>query len=190
MAVRKIPFTVNVRQNKNLNSSAYGMYYPVADTKETLDLKGFARHLVQHGKETDYGKCVLFLQNVVDCLQELLCQNQSVKLDGLGTFAAYIQATKGGYQTIQELVADLDGSIQGVHVRFIPENAGDEQDRLTSVAMKEKCSFTAGYKLESYVYQNGKGKNVRGQRKTNLESILNPEPSGNGDDGGGGGNGG
>ena len=96
MAIRKIPFTVNVRQNKNLNSSAYGMYYPVADVKKTLDLKDFARHLVQHGKETDYGKCVLFLQNVVDCLQELLCQNQSVKLDGLGTFAAYIQATKGG----------------------------------------------------------------------------------------------
>jgi hypothetical protein len=72
-------------------------------------------------------------------------------------------------------------------VCFIPENAGDEQDKLTSVAMKEKCSFVAGYKLESYIYQNGKGKNVRGQRKTNLASILNPEPSG---DDGGGGNGG
>ena len=176
MAIRKIPFVVNVRKNNNMNSSTCGCYYPVADMKKTLDLKGFARHLVEHGKETDYGKCVVFLQNVVDCLQELLCQNQSVKLDGLGTFAAYIEAKKGGAQSIADLVADFESYIKGVHVRFIPENAGDEQERLTSVAMKEKCAFTGGYSLTTYKVTNSKGRQVSVQKKTNLESVLNPEP--------------
>ena len=99
MAVRKIPFVVNVRNNNNMNSSTYGCYYPVADTKKTLDLKGFAKHLVQHGKRTDYADCVNFLVSVVECMQELLLQNQGVKLDGLGTFSATIEAEKGGKTT-------------------------------------------------------------------------------------------
>ena len=176
MAVRKIPFVVNVRKNTNMNSPSYGMYFPVADTKKTLDLKGFARHLVEHGKRTDYGDCVLFLQNIVDCLEELLLQNQSVKLDGLGTFTATIQATKGGKQTIADVVNDLEGSIKGVHVRFIPENAGEEGDKLTSVAMKDKCAFAAGYSLTSYKVQTSGGKQRSIQKKVNIDAILNPEP--------------
>lgn len=188
MAVRKIPFVVNVRKNNNMNSSTYGCYYPVADTKKTLDLKGFARHMVDHGKRTDYADCVQFLVNVVDCLQELLLQNQSVKLDGLGTFTATIQAVKGGKQSIEALVADLENSIKGVHVRFIPENAGDQEDKLTSVSMKDKCAFTAGYSLTTYKVTNSKGKQVSIQKKVNLESVLNPQPENNGG-GGEGGNG-
>ena len=45
MAVRKISFVVNVRKNNNMNSSTYGMYYLVAETKKTLELKSLARHL-------------------------------------------------------------------------------------------------------------------------------------------------
>ena len=177
MAVRKIPFVVNVRKNNNMNSPSYGAYFPVADTKKTLDLKGFAKHLVEHGKRTDYGDCVLFLQNIVDCLEELLLQNQSVKLDGLGTFCATIQAKKGGYQSIEALVGDLENSVKGVHVRFIPENAGDEEDKLTSTSMKEKCAFTAGYQLTSYKVTTSGGKQKSIQKKVNIESILNPEPN-------------
>ena len=176
MAVRQIPFVVNFRKNNNMNSSTYGMYYPVADTKKTMDLKGFAKHLVEHGKRTDYGDCVLFLQNTVDCLQELLMQNQSVKLDGLGTFYPTITAVKGGSQTIADAVANMENTIKGVNVRFRPEGAGDESEKLTSTAMKQKCTYTAGYVLTTYKVTNSKGKQVPVQKKTNIDSVLNPEP--------------
>ena len=170
-----MPFLVDVRKNNNMNSPTYGMYFPVADTKETLSLKGFAKHLVEHGKRTDYADCVLFLQNVVDCLQELLLQNQGVKLDGLGTFYPTIKAVKGGAASVAEVVENLDSLIKGVKVNFRAEGAGDEEEKMTSTAMKLKASWTAGYLLTTYKVTNSKGKQVPIQKKVNIDSILHPE---------------
>ena len=50
MASEVISFPVNLRRNQNKYNAAYGKYYPEADTKEPLNLKGFAKHLSEHGK--------------------------------------------------------------------------------------------------------------------------------------------
>ena len=73
---------INLRQNKNDDSTAYGKYFAEVDAKEPLNLKGFAKHMTAHGKIADYQMCVLVLGQVVDCLKELLTQGQPVKLDG------------------------------------------------------------------------------------------------------------
>ena len=66
MASEVIAFPVNLRKNKNQYSPAYGKYFPEVDTKEPLNLKGFARHLSEHGKLVDYPMAVLVLQNIVN----------------------------------------------------------------------------------------------------------------------------
>ena len=175
--VRQVPFVVNVRKNNNMNSSTYGNYYYEADTKETLNLKGFAKHLVEHGKLTDYGECVQFLQSVVYCLKELLKQNQPVKLDGLGIFRPGIINTKGGYQSIQAAVDDLPTAqgIKGVRINFAGEASGDEEDKMTSTAMKNQCTFVAGYSVTSQKYTTSGGKQATLKKKVSLNSILHPE---------------
>ena len=65
MASEVIAFSVNLRRNQNKYNAAYGKYYPEADTKEPLNLKGFAHHLSEHGKLVDYPMAVLVLQNIV-----------------------------------------------------------------------------------------------------------------------------
>ena len=40
---------MNLRQNKNTYTSAYGKYFAEVDTKEPLNLKGFAKHISDHG---------------------------------------------------------------------------------------------------------------------------------------------
>jgi hypothetical protein len=45
---------INLRQNKNDESTAFGKYFAEADTKEPLNLKGFAKHMTAHGKIADY----------------------------------------------------------------------------------------------------------------------------------------
>ena len=62
------------------------VYYPEVEPKEPMSLKGFARHLSEHGKLATYEMLVLVLQNIVSCMKELATQGQPVKLDGLGTF--------------------------------------------------------------------------------------------------------
>ena len=41
MASEVIAFPMNLRKNKNQYNAGYGQYYPEADTKEPLSLKGF-----------------------------------------------------------------------------------------------------------------------------------------------------
>ena len=105
MASEVISFPVNLRKNKNQYNPSYGKYFPEADTKEPLNLKGFARHLSEHGKLVDYPMAVLVLQNVVNCLKEMAVQGQPVKLDGFGTFSPSIESDG------RKVVNSVEGSL-------------------------------------------------------------------------------
>ena len=50
MARSEIPMVINLRQNKNDESTAYGKYFAEVDSKEPLNLKGLAKHMTEHGK--------------------------------------------------------------------------------------------------------------------------------------------
>ena len=172
MARTNIPMIINLRQNKNDDSTAYGKYFTEVDSKEPLNLKGFAKHMTSHGKIADYQMCVLVLGQVVDCMTELLSQGQPVKLDGLGTFYPSVDAQKKGKANLSDAVAGgPDAMINGIKINFNPENSKGEQ--LTSRAFKEQCIFEYGYLVESEVRTVG-GKRKRFQKKTPLSYVLAP----------------
>ena len=78
MATEVISFPVNLRKSDSVKSPGYGHYYVETDTREPLNLKGFARHLSEHGKLVDYPMAVLVLQNIVACLKEMAKQGKEV----------------------------------------------------------------------------------------------------------------
>ena len=165
MASEVIAFPVNLRKNKNQYNPGYGNYYAEADTKEPLNLKGFAKHLSDHGKIVDYPMAVLVLQNIVSCLKELAVQGQPVKLDGFGTFTPTIESDGKAAKSSVEATLDagLENLIAGVHLRFTPENTKGE--KLTSRALKDECTFKAAYVIES------KKKTIDGKQVTYQEKI-------------------
>ena len=174
---------INLRQNKNDDSTAYGKYFAEVDSKEPLNLKGFAKHMTSHGKIADYQMCVLVLGQVVECMSELLSQGQPVKLDGLGTFSPSVDGQKKGKVELADAVAaGPDAMINCIKINFTPENIKGE--KLTSRAFKEECVFEFGYLVESEVRTVG-GKEKRYQKKTPLSYVLAPAADNNG----GGGNG-
>ena len=178
MARSNIPMVINLRQNKNDDSTAYGKYFAEVDSKEPLNLKGFARHMTSHGKIADYQMCVLVLGQVVECMSELLAQGQPVKLDGLGTFSPSVDGQKLGKDTLAKAVeAGADAMINGIKINFTPENIKGE--KLTSRAFKEQCVFELGYVVESEVRMVG-GKERRVQKKTPISYLLAPASDGNG----------
>ena len=165
MASEVIAFPVNLRKNNNQYNAAYGKYFPEVDTKEPLNLKGFARHISEHGKLVDYPMAVLVLQNIVNCLKEMVIEGQPVKLDGFGTFTPVIEsASKKAKRSVEEsLEVGLENLIAGVHLRFLPENTKGE--KLTSRALKDECTFKAAYVIES------KKKTIDGKERTYQEKI-------------------
>ena len=184
MATDIIAFPVNLRKNNNRFNKGYGKYYPEADTKEPLNLKGFAKHISEHGKLVDYPMAVLVLQNIVSCLKEMVTTGQPVKLDGFGTFTPTIESdgTKAVKSVEESLNVGIDNLIAGVHLRFIPENA--KGDELTSRQLKKECQFKAAYVVSS------QKKTIDGKERTYQEKIPissyavathEPESAGGGD---------
>ena len=165
MASEVIAFPVNLRKNKNQYNAGYGQYYPEADTKEPLNLKGFARHISDHGKVVDYTLAELVVQNIVGWLKEMMVQGQPVKLDGFGTFTPVIESDGKKTQSTVEgaLEVGIDNLIAGVHIRFLPENS--KGDELTSRELKKECTFKAAYVVES------KKKTIDGKVRTYQEKI-------------------
>ena len=165
MASEVITFPVNLRKNKNQYNAGYGNYYSEADTKEPLNLKGFARHISDHGKLVDYPLAELVVQNIVACLKEMMIQGQPVKLDGFGTFTPVIENDgEKAVSTVEgALELGIDALVAGVHIRFLPENSKGEE--LTSRELKKECTFKAAYVVES------KSKMIDGKKRTYQEKI-------------------
>lgn len=155
MAVNEIAFPLNLRRDANTASRTYGMIFAEPDSSKPLSLRGFAKHLSEHGKLTTYEMMVLVLQNIVSCMKELICQGKSVKLDGLGTFYPTIENKKGGVES--PLAFDPNVHVEGVHLRFLPE--GEKDGKLTSRALKESCVFeTRNFVTVHKVTEGGKVK--------------------------------
>ena len=164
MARSNIPMGINLRQNKNENSHAYLKWYGEVDRKEPINLKGFARHIAEHGKLASFDLIQLVLVNIVDCLKEMLSQGQPVKLDGLGTFSPSIENIKGGAVKLEKaLEMGPQALIAGVKINFLPE--GEKDQKLTSRAFKDECVFEYAYVVEA------KEKTVDGKKVKYQERI-------------------
>ena len=185
MARSEIPMVINLRQNRNDESSAYGKYFPEVDSKEPLNLKGLAAHMAEHNKVSTYEMIVLVLGEMVKCLVHLLKEGQPVKLDGFGTFSPSVDGQGNGQATVEAAVAaGAENLINGIKIVFVPENTKGE--KLTSKALKQECIFTFGYLVES-IKRTVNGKERRFQNKTPLSYILAPagDGTGSGTNGGG-----
>ena len=48
LLTQKLKFLINIRKNINANNPGYGKYYPKAVEKETITLRGLAKHMSEH----------------------------------------------------------------------------------------------------------------------------------------------
>ncbi len=171
MARNEITFLVNVKKNTNTASKTYGQYYGFAAPKVPLSLRGFAKHVSDHGKLVDYDLMVLVLRNIISCLKEMICQGQPVKLDGLGTFYPTIEGS--GSASVEGY--DPQANIKGVHLRFQPE--GGKEDNITSRELKKQCVF----EMNDYVQTlektiDGKKKSYQVRKRISTLAIENADP--------------
>ena len=178
MAVsNQVSMLIDLYKNNNTASKTYGQYYGKIFKRNGLNLKGFARHISEHGSLVTYDVAVLVLQNIVNCLREMMVQGIPVKLDGLGTFAPGITGT--GADSIEEYEPNVN--IKGVKINFAPEASGYDEDKLTKKQLKSETVF----ELNDYVvvhYKTVDGKEVSYQERTPISQIkvknaeADPEP--------------
>ena len=178
---------INLRLNKNDRSPAYGKYYPEVDVQKTLSLRGFAKHMTDHG--CIYGRDLLegVLIKITECLPELLSQGIPVQLGNLGTFYPTAEVKK---DAAVSSIAEMEGLnpndlVQAIHIRFLPDSS--KLDNISGPAFKEACSLELRNIVNSEkVSINGKLKTVQTLKPiaTAVAELragtLTPSPGGNG----------
>ena len=138
MAVsNKVSMLIDLYKNMNTESKGYGMYYGRIFQRKGLNLKGFAKHISEHGSLVTYDVAFLVLQNIISCMKEMMVQGIPVKLDGLGTFSPGVTGT--GAASIAAYEPSVN--IKGVTINFIPEAAGYDEDKLTKKQLKSETTF-------------------------------------------------
>ena len=132
---------INLRQNKITGNAGYGKYYPEVNVQKTLSLRGFAKHMTDHGSV--YGRDLLegVLIKITECLPELVSQGIPVQLGGLGTFYPTAQVKK---DAAVSSIADMDGLnpndiVEAIHIRFLPDTS--KLDNISGKAFKEACAL-------------------------------------------------
>ena len=166
MATNEIKMGINLRQNKNVKNAGYGKYYPEVDTQETLTLKGFAKHMSDHGSIYTLDIIEGVLKKITQCLPALISQGVPIRLDPLGTFLPTCTVDKPLRDIPDMEGADPNDVVKGVHIRFLPY--GVEDENITSRRFKqENCSLEFRNIIDTQeVTIDGKKKKV-----TNLTPI-------------------
>ena len=166
MATNEIKMGINLRQNKNVKNAGYGKYYPDVDTQETLTLKGFAKHMSDHGSIYTLDIIEGVLKKITQCLPELISQGVPIRLDPLGTFLPTCSVDKPLNDIPDMEGADPNAVVKGVHIRFLPY--GVEDENITSRRFKQEyCSLEFRNIIDTQeVTIDGKKKKV-----TNLTPI-------------------
>ena len=151
---------INLRQNKNVKNSGYSKYYPEVDVQETLTLKGFAKHMSDHGSIYSLDLLEGVLKKITQCLPELISQGVPIRLDPLGTFTPTCSVDKPLADIAAMEGADPNDVVKGVHIRFLPY--GVEDDNITSRRFKQEyCSLEFRNIIDTQeVTVNGKKKKV------------------------------
>ena len=140
---------INLRQNKNDESTAYGKYFAEVDAKEPLNLKGLAAHMTEHGKISSLEMCELVLGEMVKCMVHLLREGQPVKLDGFGTFSPSVDGQKLGKANLADAVAGgADAMINGIKINFLGENTKGEAHHCPDDAYRHQC-YGAAHQVRS-----------------------------------------
>ena len=163
MANEKIALGINLRKNKISTSSAYGKYYPEVDLQKTLSLRGFAEHMTAHGAKYKRAEVEGVLNQITECLPELLAQGVPVQLGSLGTFypSAEVMPKTGAVMNIGAMDGlDPNTIIKGIHIRFQPDST--KLDNLCAPTFKYACQLELRNIVDTVkVTVNGKEKTMQ-----------------------------
>ena len=126
-----------VYQNQNEHNVAYGKYYARVKYLESLNTRKLSNHIAEHG--SIYTPDVVYgvMEKFRSCLLEMLLNSRRVKIEGLGTFYATIECSKGG--AVSKDKFNVQKNIEGLHIRFLPEQ--EQETNISSRQFLKQAEF-------------------------------------------------
>lgn len=128
-----------VYQNQNEHSAAYGKFYARVKYLESMNTRKLSNHIAEHG--SIYTPDVVYgvMEKFRSCLIEMLLESKRVKIEGLGTFYATIECSKGGAASKEKF--NVQKNIEGLHIRFLPEQ--EQETNISSRQFLKQAEFVS-----------------------------------------------
>ena len=83
---------LNISQNNNSYSNAYGKYFARVEGKKTMSINDMAQHMAEHQTPFSPGTILGILKDFVRCTREQCLNGNTVKIDDLAIFKCSIEA--------------------------------------------------------------------------------------------------
>ena len=162
-------------QNQNELSRAFGKFYARVKYLESLNTRRLSNHIAEHG--SIYTPDVVYgvMEKFRSCLIEMLLESKRVKIEGLGTFYATIECSKGG--AVSKDKFNVQKNIEGLHIRFLPEQ--EQETNISSRQFLKQAEFVNVDSLLKNEEENGSGN--RGSGSGNSDSGDGPTNDDSGD---------
>ena len=114
-----------VKPNNNRKSDFYGKWYARVKTLETLNTRGMANHIAEHGSVFTSDVVFGVLEKFRSCLIEQLLNSKKVKIDGGGA------DSKEKFSVLE--------NIKALHIRFLPEQ--EQEMNISSRQFIKRAKF-------------------------------------------------
>ena len=172
----KILYEVYQNDIKDSESVMYGKWYARLKSIETMSMTKLAKHISEHGS--------VFTEDVVEgvmkkfktCLLEMLLESKRVKIEGLGTFYATIECSKGG--AVSKDKFNVQKNIEGLHIRFLPEQ--EQETNISSRQFLKQAEFVNVDSLLKNEEENGSGSGNGGSGNSDSGDGPTNDDSGDG----------
>ena len=100
---------LNISQNKNTQSSAYGKYFARVEYKKTMGIDDMAKHMAEHNTPFSVGTIAGILKDFVACTREQCLSGNTVKIDNLAIFKCSVESNGLVLEEGAKIVGGLGG---------------------------------------------------------------------------------
>ena len=132
---------------------------------ESLNTRRLSNHIAEHG--SIYTPDVVYgvMEKFRSCLLEMLLESKRVKIEGLGTFYATIECSKGG-------------AVSKDKIRFLPEQ--EQETNISSRQFLKQAEFVNVDSLLKNEEENGSGSGNSGSGNSDSGDGPTNDDSGDG----------
>ena len=100
---------LNISQNKNTQSPAYGKYFARVEYKKTMGIDDMAKHMAEHNTPFSVGTIAGILKDFVACTREQCLSGNTVKIDNLAIFKCSVESNGLVLEEGAKIVGGLGG---------------------------------------------------------------------------------
>lgn len=130
-----MPVFINVKQNNNQYSSAYGKHYGRVVSSGTMTYSQLCKHMSEHNSVYGEDVCLGVANKLQQCILEQLLEGKKVQFGDLGVF--YLSVKSDGAE--KESDFNLGINIKGLSLKFAPSRT--DVNNLSSKMLQKKATF-------------------------------------------------